>query len=206
MSEFGLVTVVSALLYRICSFELLTSSQHGEIYATYSEKMGLSLDVLDGIVKTRMGEQAAGLAPDSSAHCAKSLLDSAFYHLYASIPLSVMKKLLWSPVTPRDADILRLSSEASSPDLYKAFICAAEGLRYDCRLGLSYLRKMAPIKFGPEDAVGAYEGGMLYESFDFLLQWLTDILYRSPPVLVPLFCAESPTTDRVTLNAQRTAQ
>ncbi|KAI6774750.1 hypothetical protein HG530_001508 [Fusarium avenaceum] len=161
MSEFGLVTIVSALLYKICSFELLTSLQHGEIYATYSEKMGLSLDVLDGIIKTRMGEQGAGLAPDSIAHCAKSLLDSAFYHLYASIPLSVMKKLLWSPVAPRDADILRLSSEASSPDLYKAFICAAEGLRYDCRLGLSYLRKMAPIKFGPEDAVGAYEGGLL---------------------------------------------
>ncbi|KAH6956126.1 aldehyde dehydrogenase family-domain-containing protein [Fusarium avenaceum] len=161
MSEFGLVTVASALLYRICSFELLTSSQHGEIYATYTKKMGLSLDVLDGIIKTRMGEQDTGLAPDSTVHCAKSLLDSAFYHLYASIPLSVMKKLLWSPVTPRDADILRLSSEARSPDLYKAFICAAEKLRYDCRLGLSYLRKMAPIKFGPEDAVGAYEGGLL---------------------------------------------
>lgn len=167
--------------------------------------MGLSLDVLDGIIKTRMGEQDTGLAPDSTVHCAKSLLDSAFYHLYASIPLSVMKKLLWSPVTPRDADILRLSSEARSPDLYKAFICAAEKLRYDCRLGLSYLRKMAPIKFGPEDAVGAYEGGMLYYSFDYSFHWLTDVLHRSPPVLVPSFCAEPPATDRVTLNAQRTA-
>lgn len=161
MSDFGLVTVVSALLYRICSFELLTSSQHGEIYATYSEKMGLSLDVLDGILKTRMGQQGAGLAPDSTVHCAKSLLDSAVYHLYASIPLSVMKNLLWSPATLQDADILRLSSKASSPELYKAFIRAAEGLRYDCRLGLSYLKRMAPIKFGPEDAVGAYEGGLL---------------------------------------------
>uniref|UniRef100_A0A8H7KBK3 C2H2-type domain-containing protein n=1 Tax=Bionectria ochroleuca TaxID=29856 RepID=A0A8H7KBK3_BIOOC len=161
MSEFGLITVVSALLYRICSFELLTSSQHGEIYTTYGEKMGLSLDVLDRILRRRGGQQDAELAPDSTFHCAKSMLDSAFYHLYASIPLTAMKKLLWSPATPQDAEILRLSSEASSPDLLKAFIRAAEGLRYDCRLGLSYLGKMGPIKFGPEDAVGAYEGCLL---------------------------------------------
>ncbi|CAG9986885.1 unnamed protein product [Clonostachys byssicola] len=161
MSEFGLITVVSTLLYRICSFELLTSSQHGELYTSYAEKMGLSLDVLDRILKRRMGQQDAGLAPDSTVHCAKSMLDSAFYHLYASIPLSAMKKLLWSSATLQDAEILRISSEASSPDLLKAFVRAAEGLRYDCRLGLSYLGKMAPIKFGPEDAVGAYEGGLL---------------------------------------------
>ncbi|KAH7247554.1 uncharacterized protein BKA55DRAFT_676889 [Fusarium redolens] len=161
ISEFGLVTTVSALLYRICSFELLTSSQHGEIYATYGEKMGKSLQVLDEILKTRMSQQGTGLAPDSTIHRAKSMLDSAFYHLYASVPLSVMKKLLWSPATLHDANILRPSNDANSLDLYKAFICAAEGLRYGCRLGLSYLRKMAPIKFGPEDAVGAYEGGLL---------------------------------------------
>ncbi|KAJ0128370.1 Glutathione S-transferase omega-like 2 [Fusarium oxysporum f. sp. albedinis] len=206
MSEFGLVTVVSALLYRICSFELLTSSQHGEIYATYGEKMGLSLNVLDGIIKTRMGQQGAGLAPDSAVHCAKSMLDSAFYHLYASIPLSVMKKLLWSPVTLQDAEILRLLSEASSPDLLKAFTRAAEGLRYDCGLGLSYLGKMAPIKFGPEDAVGAYEGGMSFEFFDHLFQRLTGILHRSPPVLVPSFCIEPPATNRVMRYTQRTAK
>lgn len=206
MSEFGLVTVVSALLYRICSFELLTSSQHREIYAAYAEKMGLSLEVLDGIIKMRTGERGAGLALDSTIHCSRSLLDSAFYHLYASIPLSVMKKLLWSPVAPWDADILRLSSEARSPNLYKAFICAAEELRYECRLGLSYLKKMAPTKFGPEDAVGTYEGSMLYRSFDHSFQWLTDVLYRSPPVLVPSLCAEPPATDRVTINTRRTAQ
>ncbi|VUC26360.1 unnamed protein product [Clonostachys rosea] len=161
MSEFGLITVVAALLYRICSFELLTSSQHGEMYTAYGEKMGPSLDVLDRILRGRMGQQGAGLAPDSTVHCAKSLLDSAFYHLYASAPLSTMKKLLWSPATSQDAEILRLLSEASSPNLLKACIRAAEGLRYDCRLGLSYLGKMGPIKFGPEDAVGAYEGGLL---------------------------------------------
>lgn len=206
ISEFGLVTIVSALLYRIYSFELLTSSQHGEIYATYGEKMGKSLQVLDEILKTRMSQQGAGLAPDSTVHRAKSMLDSAFYHLYASVPLSVMKKLLWSPATLHDANILRPSNDANSPDLYKAFICAAEGLRYDCRLGLSYLRKMAPIKFGPENAVGAYEGGMLLESTGNLSGWLTHILYRSAPMLVSSFCAGPPPTCRVSRYAQRTTQ
>ncbi|EWZ52433.1 hypothetical protein FOZG_02202 [Fusarium oxysporum Fo47] len=161
VSEFGLVTIVSALLYRICSFELLTGSRDGELYAKFGQKMEQSLQVLDAIVKARTIQYDGGLAPNPTVHCARSLLNSAFYHLYASVPLSVMKKILWSPASLDDPGIMHLLNEAISPELYQALFNAADQLRSDCRVGLSYIKKIAPIIFGPESAVGALEGCLL---------------------------------------------
>ncbi|KAF4995703.1 hypothetical protein FDECE_12732 [Fusarium decemcellulare] len=162
ISEFGLVTIVSAILYQVCSFEILTSSHHMELYTNFGEKMGRSVQVLDEILKRRMGEADSGLSPDPSVHCAKSMMNSVYYHLYGSIPLATMKKLLQSPsALDNPEQISNLSDEAASPELYKALLRAADQLRFDCRLGLNYLKKMAPIRFGPECAIGAYEGGLL---------------------------------------------
>ncbi|KAF6530390.1 hypothetical protein HZS61_001702 [Fusarium oxysporum f. sp. conglutinans] len=161
VSEFGLVTIVSALLYRICSFELLTGSRDGELYAKFGKKMEQSLQVLDAILKARTIQDDGGLAPNPTVHCARSLLNSAFYHLYASVPLSVMKKILWSPASLDDPEIMHLLNEAISPELYQALFNAADQLRSDCRVGLSYIKKIAPIIFGPESAVGALEGCLL---------------------------------------------
>lgn len=163
VSEFGLVTIVSTILYRVCSFEMLAGSHDLELYTNFGEKMGGAVRTLDDMLKRRMGEAASGLAPDPITQCAKSLLNSVFYHLYGSNPLAIMKKLLLSP-SPLDSpeEILNLLDEASSPDLYKALIRAADQLRFDCRLGLKYLRKMAPLKFGPESAISIYEGGMYF--------------------------------------------
>ncbi|KAL5617945.1 hypothetical protein FOVSG1_000167 [Fusarium oxysporum f. sp. vasinfectum] len=161
VSEFGLVTIVSALLYRICSFELLTGSRDGELYAKFGKKMEQSLQVLDAILKARTIQDDGGLAPNPTVHCARSLLNSAFYHLYASVPLSVMKKILWSPASLDDPKIMHLLNEAISPELFQALFNAADQLRSDCRVGLSYIKKIAPIIFGPESAVGALEGCLL---------------------------------------------
>ncbi|KAM0415898.1 hypothetical protein ACHAPT_013160 [Fusarium lateritium] len=162
VSEFGLVTIISAILYRVCSFEILTSSHHVDLYTNFGEKMGRSVQVLDDILKRRMGEADSRLAPDPTVHLAKSLLNSVFYHLYASSPLAAMKKLLWSPAALDNPEqVLHPSDEGSSPEIYKALFRAADQLRYDCRLGLKYLKKMAPMRFGPESAIGAYEGGLL---------------------------------------------
>lgn len=162
VSEFGLVTIISAVLYRVCSFEILTGSHHADLYTNFGEKMGRSVQVLDNILQQRMGETDSGLAPDPTVHLAKSLLNSVFYHLYASSPLATMKKLLWSPAALDNPEqISHLSDEMCSPDLYKALFRAADQLRFDCRLGLNYLKKMAPMRFGPESAIGAYEGGMI---------------------------------------------
>lgn len=161
VSEFGLVTLVSAVLYRICAFEALTAPGLTDLYASFGERMDRSLQALDDMVARRMGEAASGVPPEPILQSAKSLLNSAFYHLYASIPLAVMKKLLWSPATlgnPQEIATL-FSSGAASPDLYKALIRAADQLRIDCRLGPKYLRTVAPLQYGPEGAIGPYEGG-----------------------------------------------
>lgn len=160
VSDFGLVTLVSAVLYRICAFEALTSPDLADMYASFGDRMGRSVQALDEMVKRRMGEAAWGVPPDPILQSAKSLLNSAFYHLYASIPLAVMKKLLWSPTALGNPhEIAALFSGAASPGLYKALIRAADQLRFDCRMGPKYLRTVAPLQYGPESAVGPYEGG-----------------------------------------------
>jgi hypothetical protein len=161
LSEFGLITIVSSFLCRICLFEQLTGSRDGELYAKFGRNMQQSLQVLDAIVEARLAQDNGGLAPNPTVHCARSLLNSAFYHLHASAPLSVMKKLLWSPASLTDPETLHLSNETISPELYKALLNAAKQLRFDCRVGLSYIRKIAPIIFGPESAVGVLEGCLL---------------------------------------------
>lgn len=161
ISEIGLVTITSTLLYRVCSFEILTGSHHADLYTNFGDKMGRSVQVLDDVLKRRMDEADSGLTPDPTLALVKSLLNSIFYHLYASSPLATMKKLLWSPaVLDSPEQISRLSYEETSPELHKALFRAADQLRFDCRLGLKYLRKMAPVRFGPESAISAYEGGM----------------------------------------------
>ncbi|KAK7697066.1 hypothetical protein SLS64_013917 [Diaporthe eres] len=162
VSEFGLVTLVSAVLYRICAFEALTSPDLADLHASFGERMGRSVQALDDMVRRRMGEGTWGVPPDPILQSAKSLLNSAFYHLYASIPLAVMKKLLWCPAALGDPqEIATLFSGAASPDLYKALIRAADQLRIECRLGLKYLKAVAPLQYGPESAIGPYEGGLL---------------------------------------------
>ncbi|KAI7783428.1 hypothetical protein LA080_011989 [Diaporthe eres] len=127
VSDFGLVALVSAVLYRVCAFEALTSPDLADLYASFGERMGRSVQALDDMVRRRMGEGTWGVPPDPILQSAKSLLKSAFYHLYASIPLAVMKKLLWSPAALGDPqEIATLFSGAASPDLYKALIRAAD--------------------------------------------------------------------------------
>lgn len=159
VSEFGLVTIVSTILYRVCSFEALTSSHHRKLYATFIEKMDRSVQVLDEMLQRRLGQAKPGLPPDPIMQCAKSLLNSVFYHLYGSISLTTMKKFLSSATSPPDPrDMPNLLDEVSSPYLHKALIRAADQLRFDCQLGLEYLRRIVPHEFGPECAMSTYEG------------------------------------------------
>jgi hypothetical protein len=161
VSEFGLVTIVSTILYRVCQFEILTSAHHPELYANLGREMAGSVQILDDMLNRRIKETASGLAPEPILQCAKSLLNSVFYHLYGSIPLTIMKKFLSSPAAlDRPEEISTVLDEASSPELYKALIRAADQFRFDCQLGLKYIRKVGPSQFGPEPAISIYEGGV----------------------------------------------
>ncbi|KAF4447898.1 Vanillin dehydrogenase [Fusarium albosuccineum] len=157
ISEFGLVTIVFAILYQACSFEILTSSHHMELYTNFAPHGGSRLWPISGSERAlRQVHDELGLLPS-----------------YGSIPLTAMKKLLQSPSALDNSEqISTLSDEAASPELYKALLRAADQLRFDCRLGLNYLKKMAPIRFGPECAIGAYEGGMAFPLLFLLTQAL----------------------------------
>ncbi|KAF7173432.1 hypothetical protein CNMCM5623_005645 [Aspergillus felis] len=162
VSEFGLVTIVSVILYRVCAFETLIEPHHLELYTSFGEQMGGAVRILDEILKRRLSEKTLDLEAESVTQCAKSLLNSVFYHLYGSIPLATMKKLLSSPTTlDSPVEISNLLVETCSPVLYKALIRAADQLRFDCRVGLKYIRKTAPLRFGPECAISIYEGNLL---------------------------------------------
>ncbi|KAH6954121.1 hypothetical protein DER45DRAFT_615452 [Fusarium avenaceum] len=72
-----------------------------------------------------------------------------------------MKKILLAPTSLDNPKIVHLLNEAISLELYQALFNAADQLRSDCRVGLTYIKKLAPIVFGPESAVGALEGCLL---------------------------------------------
>ncbi|KAH7376900.1 hypothetical protein B0T11DRAFT_324756 [Plectosphaerella cucumerina] len=162
VSEVGLVTIVSTILYRVCSFEAFTNSHHKELYTTFIEKMDRSVQVLDEMLQRRLVQAKPGMLPDPTMQCAKSLLNSVYYHLYGSISLATMKKFLCSAASPPNPrDMPNLLDEVSSPYLHKALIRAADQLRFDCQLGLEYLRRVIPHEFGPECAMATYEGSLL---------------------------------------------
>ncbi|SPN96510.1 uncharacterized protein DNG_00038 [Cephalotrichum gorgonifer] len=162
VSEFGLVTIVAAILYHVCSFEILTGSHHAELFSNFGEKMEGSVWILDRMLKSWISGAKPELVPSATVQCAKSLLNSVFYHLYGSIPLAIMKKWVLSPAASDNTeDISKLLDKASSPNLYKALIRAADQLRFDCRFGLKRLQRLATLQFGPEPAVAIYEGGLL---------------------------------------------
>lgn len=159
VSEFGLVTIVSAVHYRVCAFEILTGEHHPELYATLGRKMAGPIRILDEILRRRR-ESASGLGPEPVLQSAKSLLDSVCYHLYGSAPLKAMKKALSSPaVLDRPEEISEVPADTGSPELYQVLIRAADQFRFDCRMGLKYMRKVGPLQFGPETAISIYEGG-----------------------------------------------
>ncbi|KKY35161.1 putative zinc finger c2h2-type protein [Diaporthe ampelina] len=106
----------------------------------------------------------------------KSPLNSAFHHLYANVTLAVIKKLLCSPVAlDNPQEIATLFSGAAFPNLYKVLIRAADQLRVDCRLGLEYLRTVAPLQYGPEGAIGPYEGGEWPALRGYSAHWTSEV-------------------------------
>lgn len=194
--DFAFLTIVSAMLNHICSFETLASSQHPELYTNFINKMSDPAQFLYNI----WSEHAPSKMSDSSLplpiiQCTRSLLDSTFYHLYGSDQLKSMKRLLRSPeLLNNPEELQKLSEQPHSNSLGKALVRAATSLRSECRLGLRYVQKMAPHRFGPLSTTARTEGGMLHlklrliflllpsTASSFVL--LSNIPSRSAPILV----------------------
>ncbi|KAK5064355.1 hypothetical protein LTR84_000188 [Exophiala bonariae] len=161
--DYAFLTLVSAALGHICSFQNLTLTKHPDLHATFIDQMSTPLALLDTMWEEQVTDGPAnGSLPTPLTQCTRSLLDSACYHLYGSAQLVSMTRLLKSPGLLDDPQKLHhLSSLAQTKTLELALVRAATSLRIDCRLGLRYVQKVAPHRFAPLSATAVAEGGLL---------------------------------------------
>lgn len=167
IEDFGFLSLVSAVLDHICSFETLAGSQHPHLYKSFVKEMVKPVEVLDKMWRIRAQREAANRPMNTPLILsAKSLLDSAYYHLYAYHQLTAMKGLLCAPETlDRPAVAHEIFKEPPDSDnLGKALTRAAEVLREECRQGLKYLQRIGPHRFAPLTTTAVFEGGMCYFS------------------------------------------
>lgn len=167
IGDFGFLSLVSAVLDHICSFETLASSQHPNLYKSFVNEMVKSVEVLDKMWRSRAAREATHRPMNSPLiHSAKSLLDSAFYHLYGHHQLTAMKSLLCAPENLSQSVVAQqaFKEPTDSATLGKALTRAAEALREDCRHGLKYLQGVGPYRFAPLTTTSVFEGGMWYSS------------------------------------------
>lgn len=195
VDDYAFLTIVSATLSHICSFEALTRAIHPELYSNFVSRMSGPLDLLDDMWSERVaGRSVSESLPTPLEQCTRSLLDSAFYHLQASDQLAGMSRLFSHHELLKTPNELRSIAELPQQQgLEKALVRAASSLRIDCRLGLRYVQKVAPHRFAPLSATAVTEGGMCQ-----FLEWLlwtvlphahfanffADSKARSPLVLV----------------------
>lgn len=187
IEDFGFISLVSAVLDHICSFETLAGSQHPHLYRSFVKEMVKSVEVLDKIWRIRALKESAPWPMNTHLiHSAKSLLDSAYYHLYAYHQLTAMKGLLCAPETvDRSAVAAELfKAPPDSADLWKALTRAAEVLREDCRQGLKYLQRVGTHRFAPLTTTALFEGGM----FCSLLFIIISLLISSFILLFAAVC------------------
>ncbi|PSN71940.1 hypothetical protein BS50DRAFT_239751 [Corynespora cassiicola Philippines] len=164
ISDFGLVAVVSSILWRVCSFEALVGPNHRDLYTNLLvDKLEKAARLIDGILKERNADKEK----ESSIICpmiksADGLLNSVFYHLYGSKILAKMKHMIESAdVLKGTTDSLRLSELDYSSKLEVALVRAGEALNWDCQVGISYISQVAPHLFPPIGSNSCYEGGLL---------------------------------------------
>lgn len=172
LSDFGWLTVTAGIVCRICSFETLFRAENSDIYGVFISKMEQPLEVIREAWKSRSEScDHSGTAYDPLEAILYSLLNSSYYHLYASQPLKLMKRLVSSPTEPDS--LTSLFEPSGSPSLIgsqKALVRAAETWRQECRIGINYLQRLAYYRFSPLASLHIYEGGMFVAQIS--VSWL----------------------------------
>ncbi|KAH7039451.1 hypothetical protein B0J12DRAFT_606027 [Macrophomina phaseolina] len=159
VSQFGLVALIASVLWRVSSFEALVGSDQLDTYADFVSKMARAVRVLDEMLAEQTSSEAAiDATPSPLLKSAKCLLNSTYYHLYGSKTLAQAKLVFDSPGTDRTD---WPSEQVHPSNLDMALVRAAEAMQDDIRLGLMYLQKWGPHKFGPVCGNSVLETGLL---------------------------------------------
>lgn len=160
ISSFGLLTLISGILSRICTKRL----DNGVLKSAPGHH---EEDALQRALQ--MWEDAWRSHPDSSsapesAHgplMADSLaiLNMAYYRLYASAELTEMKSIIRSPSHQvSSAQVERLYCLGNHPGLVKAVVRACRCILVRVRLGIGYILKTGSVTYPFYSPWAAYEG------------------------------------------------
>ena len=186
VSDLGLTTLVSCLLWRFCSFEVITGSYRLQLGADVIRKTDRAVRVLDLLLKERMvAKDSNSSTPDPLLYSTRALLNSLYYHLYASETLTEMKRVLKFPRKRKATGQNTLEAKTDHwTHINIALIRAADAMKSDCNMGINYLQKVAPHQLGPVCAIACYEGGKLQRRKHHIL-----LVPHSHPVffLCPVF-------------------
>ncbi|KAG4420704.1 hypothetical protein IFR04_006192 [Cadophora malorum] len=168
MSYFGAYGGTSAMQQRVThvfpyAIKVITGSYRLQLGADVINKTDRAVRILDLLLKERMVAKDSNCStPDPLLYSTRALLNSLYYHLYASEILTEMKRLLKFPrkrKAPGQNPIEAKTDHWSHMNI--ALIRAADAMKSDCHMGINYLQRVAPHQLGPVCAIACYEGGLL---------------------------------------------
>ncbi|KAF2008791.1 hypothetical protein BU24DRAFT_497700 [Aaosphaeria arxii CBS 175.79] len=164
MSELGFVTIVSSILWRVCSLESFACSDRLTIQLDPASKIDNGAQILDSILIEDMSDGDPTFSTCSPLLISgTALLNSMFYHLYGSNTLKETKELLDNPTGVRYAvsEAGNEVGERKDPRLNTALLRAAKSMYSDCQAGVVYIQRTAAHHFGPICATACYEAALL---------------------------------------------
>lgn len=165
VDDFAFLTIVSAVLNHMCSFELLINGKYPSLWEDFVNRLSPPVQLLDNICNEQLARTTCEVfLPTPILQCVRSLLDSAIYHLHGCRQLSGLKRLMLSPGLLHESDELNTLFHAPQLGtmrraLEKALVRAAATLKTYCRMGLRHLQRTAPYVYAPMAATAVIEAG-----------------------------------------------
>lgn len=160
ISSFGLLTLISGILSRICTRRLDNGVLKSPPGPHDEEALQRALQMWEDAWRAHphsssAPESAQGpLMADSLA-----LLNMAYYRLYASVELTEMKSIIRAPTHQvSTAQVERLYCLGNHPGLVKAVVRACRCILVRVRLGIGYILKTGSVTYPFYSPWAAYEG------------------------------------------------
>ncbi|KAH8807139.1 hypothetical protein F5884DRAFT_856721 [Xylogone sp. PMI_703] len=163
ISPFGLQSLVSAILCRVCELQLGNRSQDITLYLAEQESLERALHNWEDIWKSHPHYNSIPEAPYGPLMAdSLAILNLAYYRLYGSVQLYEMKKIARSQDVPASHTLIEeLYSLNAHPRLLKAISRACRCVLIRVRLGIKYILKTGSVSYPCYSPMAAYEGCLL---------------------------------------------
>ncbi|KAJ5198173.1 uncharacterized protein N7498_007290 [Penicillium cinerascens] len=163
VTPFGLLAIISAILSYICSMENLDEYHIRRSPQLDDGSLETALRVWEDTWKRHPYCHSLPEAPHGPLMADSILvLNSAYFHLYASRQLRELKAFVRSPALQTSPlDLESLYSLPCHPGLVKGLTRAARSLLLRVRLGIRHLMKTVSLSHSCYGPLPSYEGGLL---------------------------------------------